>query len=149
MKTSTLALFTLIGSAAAGKPQLSINVQNSSFVDIGGLDPSVIWSSSTTSGKIDIEYGVDATTLPTIDIALLPKKIWRKALTNIYAWSVSVRGKCASTDFSKATLEIDTTNPDAFDLHIDASTGDGFSVHKIEATKTIDSEYKSDHQPTL
>ena len=149
MKTSTLALFTLIGSAAAGKPQLSINVQNGNFVDIGGLDPSVIWSSSTTSGEIDIEYGVDATTLPTTDIASLPKTIWRKALTNIDAWSVSVRGEFASTDFSKAALEIDATNPDAFELHVDASTGDGFSVHKIEATKTIDSEYKSDHQPTL
>ena len=41
---------------------------------------------------------------------------------------------------SKAALEIDTTNLDAFELHVDASTGDEFSVHKIEVAKTIDSE---------
>merc|ERR1712238_240282 len=112
----TLALFTLIGSAAAGKPQLSINVQNGDFADIGGLDPSVTWSSSTTSGDIDIEYGIDAAALPTTDIASLPKTIWGKASTNIDAWGVSVRGEFEGT------------------------AGDGFSVHKIEATKTIDSD---------
>merc|ERR1712238_456683 len=63
-----------------------------------------------------------------------------KASTNIDAWGVSVRGEFEGTDFSKAALEIDATNPDAFDLHVDASAGDGFSVHKIEATKTIDSD---------
>jgi len=140
MKTTTLALFALIGSAAAGKPQLSINVQNGDFADIGGLDPSVTWSSSTTSGDIDIEYGIDAAALPTTDIASLPKTIWGKASTNIDAWGVSVRGEFEGTDFSKAALEIDATNPDAFDLHVDASAGDGFTVHKIEATKTIDSD---------
>merc|ERR1712238_479014 len=105
----TLALFTLIGSAAAGKPQLSINVQNGDFADIGGLDPSVTWSSSTTSGDIDIEYGIDAAALPTTDIASLPKTIWGKASTNIDAWGVSVRGEFEGTDFSKAALEIDAT----------------------------------------
>ena len=140
MKTSTLAHFTLIGSVAAGKPQLSINVQNGNFADIGVLDPSVTWSSSTTSGDIDIGYGVDDVALPTIDIAALPKTILGKASTNIDAGGVSVCGKFVGTDFSKATLEIDATNVDAFDLHPDASTGDGFSVNKIETTKTIDSD---------
>merc|ERR1711957_709784 len=84
--------------------------------------------------------GIDAAALPTTDIASLPKTIWGKASTNIDAWGVSVRGEFEGTDFSKAALEIDATNPDAFDLHVDASAGDGFTVHKIEATKTIDSD---------
>ena len=74
MVTTVLALFILIGSAAAGKPQLSINVPNGNFADIGGLDPSVSWSCSTISGDIDIEYGVDAAALPTTDISSLPTK---------------------------------------------------------------------------
>ena len=76
MVTTALVLFYLIGSAATGKPQFYINVQNGNFADIGGLDPSVSWSCSTTSGDIDIEYGVDAAVLTTTDIASLPKTIW-------------------------------------------------------------------------
>eukprot|EP00568_Trieres_chinensis_P003108 CAMPEP_0183290614 /NCGR_PEP_ID=MMETSP0160_2-20130417/245_1 /TAXON_ID=2839 ORGANISM="Odontella Sinensis, Strain Grunow 1884" /NCGR_SAMPLE_ID=MMETSP0160_2 /ASSEMBLY_ACC=CAM_ASM_000250 /LENGTH=49 /DNA_ID= /DNA_START= /DNA_END= /DNA_ORIENTATION= len=49
MKTSAIALLTFLGAAAAGRPQLSINVQDGNFADLGGLDPTISWGSSTTS----------------------------------------------------------------------------------------------------
>mmetsp|Transcript_17603 Transcript_17603/g.24825 ORF Transcript_17603/g.24825 Transcript_17603/m.24825 type:complete len:264 (+) Transcript_17603:25-816(+) len=141
MKTSALALFAIIGSVAANRPQLSFNVKDGNFADIGGLDPSLTWSSSTKTGDIDIEYGVESSAVPSTDIASLPKKIWGKASTDISGWGVSARTEFAGTDFSKADVDVDASNSEGdLSLHLEASAGDGFSIHKVEATKTFDSD---------
>lgn len=140
MKLS-LALLTLVGSAAAGRPSLTINVQDGNFADLGGLDPSLSWSSSTSSGDVNIDYGIEAAARPTSDIASLPKKIWGKASTNLNGWGVSARAEFAGTDFSNAAVDIDASNADAdLDIHLQASAGDRFSVKKISATKGVDSD---------
>jgi len=131
----------VIGSAAAGRPSLTINVQDGNFADIGGLDPSLSWSASASSGDVDIEYGIEASARPTTDIASLPKNIWGKASTNLNGWGVSARAEFQGTDFSSAGLEIDANNSDAdLDIHLEASAGSGFSVSKIEATKRLNSD---------
>lgn len=141
MKTSAIALLTIIGTAAAGSPQLSINVQDGSFADIGGLDPTLTWSDSTTAGDLDIEYGVEAAAKPTSDLASLPKKVWGKASTSVSGWGVTARADFEGLDFSKADVEIDATNDDGdIDIHLEATASDGFSVHKVEATKRLDSD---------
>jgi len=140
MKLS-LALLTLVGSAAAARPSLTINVQDGNFADLGGLDPSLSWSASTTSGDINIDYGIEAAARPTSDLASLPKNIWGKASTNMNGWGVSARAEFKGTDFSSAAVDIDASNADAdLDIHLQATAGDGFAVKKISATKGIDSD---------
>jgi len=141
MKLSALALLTVFGTASAGRPSLSINVQDGNFADIGGLDPSLSWSSSTATGDVDIEYGIEAAARPTSDIASLPKNIWGKASTNLNGWGVSARAEFQGTDFTNAGIEIDAKNEDVdLDIHLEASAGDGFSVNSVEATKRIDAD---------
>lgn len=141
MKLSTFAILAVIGSASANKPSLTINVQDGSFADIGGLDPTVSWSASTSSGDVDIEYGIEAEARPTSDLASLPKSIWGKASTNVSGWGVSARAQFAGTDFSSADVDIDASNEEAdLDVKVEASAGDGFSVKTISAIKGIDSD---------
>ena len=119
--------------------QLQINVQDGSFADLGGLDPSLTWSASTSSGDVDIEYGIEASARPTSDLASLPKNVWGKASTNVSGWGVSARAEFTGTDFSKADVDIDADNGDLA-IHVDASAGDGFSVSNVEATKSFDQD---------
>lgn len=118
-----------------------INVQDGNYADLGGLDPSLAWSASSSSGDIDIEYGIEASARPTTDIASLPKNVWGKASTNLNGWGVSARAEFAGTDFSNAEVEIDANNADAdLDIHLEASAGNGFNVNRVEATKRINAD---------
>lgn len=139
--SSALALIAVVGVAEAGRPSLSINVSDGNFDGIGGLDPSAAWSSSTSAGDIDIEYGIEASAVPTSDIASLPKNIWGKASTNLSGWGVSARAEFTGTDFTSAGIDVDANNEDLdLDLHLEASAGDGFSVGKVEATKRLEAD---------
>lgn len=141
MKLSAIAILTVVGSATANKPSLTINIQDGSYADISGLDPTLAWSSSTSSGDVDVEYGIEASARPTSDIASLPKNIWGKASTSLNGWGVSARAEFEGTDFTKAAVDIDASNEDAdLDVHLEASAGDGFSVKTVSATKGIDSD---------
>lgn len=141
MKLSAVAILAVIGSASAGRPSLTINVQDGNFADIGGLDPSLSWSASTSSGDVDLEYGIEASAKPTTDIASLPKSVWGKASTNLNGWGVSARAEFEGTDFTKADVEVEASNADAdLDITLTASAGDGFSVQTVSAVKGIDSD---------
>lgn len=136
-----LAFLAVIGSAAAGRPALTINVQDGNFADIGGLDPSLSWSASASSGDVDLEYGIEAAARPTTDVASLPKNVWGKASTNLNGWGVSARAEFQGTDFTNAGIEIDANNEDIdLDIHLEANAGSGFSVSKVEATKRLSSD---------
>jgi hypothetical protein len=143
MKLSALALLAVIGTAAAGKPQLSISVKDGSFDGIDGLDPTIKWEDSNTSGDMDISYGVEASARPTSDIASLPRSIWGKVKTDVSGWGVTARAEMDAQDMNSADLEIDATN-DENDLAVNviASAGkdDGFSVKTVEATKGFDQD---------
>lgn len=141
MKLSAVAILAVIGSASAGRPSLTINVQDGNFADIGGLDPSLSWSASTSSGDVDLEYGIEASAKPTTDIASLPKSVWGKASTSLNGWGVSARAEFEGTDFTKADVEVEASNADAdLDITLTASAGDGFSVQTVSAVKGIDSD---------
>jgi hypothetical protein len=137
MKFSAVALFSVFSVAAAGRPQLSISVQDGSFAGLDAVDPSISWSGSSKSGDVDIEYGVDVGA-SSCDIASLPKKIWGKASTEISGWVASVRADIDAADIKAADLEIDAVNGDT-SVKVLASTGDAFSVSKVEATQEFDS----------
>lgn len=139
MKTSALALLAVIGSASANLPSLSIKVTDGSFTDLGGLEPTLSWSSSGKAGDVDIEYGVEADARLSSDLASLPKNVWGKASTDIGGWGVTARAEFQGTDFSAADIEIDAVNED-LSIHIDASSTGDFSVSKIEATKSFDTD---------
>lgn len=143
MKLSTLAIFAVVGSANANRPSLSINVKDGNFADVGGLDPSLSWSASSSTGDVDLEYGLEAAARPTSDLASLPKNIWGKASTSLSGgWGVSARAEFTGTDFTNAAVEIDASNEDVdLDIHLEANAaGDGFSVNRVEATKRIESD---------
>lgn len=139
MKTSTLALLAVIGSANANLPSLSIKVSDGNFDGLGGLDPTVTWSTTGKYGEVDIEYGLEADAYLTSDLASLPKNIWGKASTDIGGWGVTARAEFQGTDFSSADIEIDAVNED-LSVHIDAASTGDFNVNKIEATKSFDSD---------
>lgn len=139
MKISALALFALFGTAAAGRPSLSIHVRDGNFDGLDGLDPTLSWSDSTTSGDIDLSYGVEASARPTSDIASLPRKVWGSARTDISGWGVSARADIDPQNLDSADLEINADNEEN-DLSVNmvASAGKEFNVKSVEATKGIE-----------
>lgn len=144
MKTSLLALLAVIGSASAeiAMPSLTVSVKDGSFADLGGLEPTLKWSTAGKAGDLDIEYGLEADARPTSDIASLPKNIWGKASGDIGAWGVTARAEFQGTDFTSADVDIDASNDEGLSLHVDASAGggDGFVVGKVEASQSFDSD---------
>lgn len=139
MKFSALALFALFGTAAAGRPSLSISVRDGSFDGLDGLDPTVSWEDSTAAGDINLAYGLEAAARPTSDIASLPRKVWGKASTDISGWGVSARADIDPQNWSSADLELNADNEDNdLSLNLIASAGKEFNVRRIEATKGLD-----------
>lgn len=139
MNVLTLAIFFLIRTAYSNRPHLSLMIKDGSFANIWGLDPSVTWSGSRSSGDIDFKYGIDTVLIPTNDITSLPRSIWGKASTNVGSWDVSVSAEFPGADFHNAEVDINAVNDD-ISLHLEASTGNGSKVHRVEATKSFDED---------
>lgn len=139
MKFSAIALFALFGSAAAGKPNLSISVKDGSFDGLGGLDPTLSWENNANTGDVDISYGVEASARPTTDIASLPRKIWGKASTDVSGWGLSARADINPQELDNADVEINADNADNdLSVNLVASAGKDFAVRSVEATKGMD-----------
>jgi hypothetical protein len=103
------------------------------------LDPSISWEGSSTSGDLDLSYGIEAAARPTTDIASLPRNVWGKASTNVAGWGVSARAERDMQDGGDTGVELDMDNADAdLSVRIVASAGDGISVNSVEATKGLD-----------
>jgi len=139
MKISAVALLALFGTAAAGRPNLSISVRDGNFDGLDGLDPTISWENSGKTGDMDISYGVEASARPTSDIASLPRKVWGKASTDISGWGVSARADINPQNLDSADLEINADNEDNdLSINLVASAGKDFAVRRVEATKGID-----------
>ena len=104
------------------------------------MNPSVSWEGSSSSGDLDLSYGVDASAVPTTDLASLPRRVWGAANTNVGGWGVSARAEKDVAGGSDTSVEIDLNNDDA-DLSINAvaSAGGGLNFHRVEGTKSFDS----------
>lgn len=135
MKFTALSLLALTAGVSAGSPSLSISVQDGSYGGLDGLDPSLSWSSSSSSGDVELEYGVDMKA-SSLNIASLPKKVWGKASLDLGGWATSVRADADASDLGNADLTIDSVNGDT-SLKMFASAA---GVRGIEATKTFDSD---------
>mmetsp|Transcript_15709 Transcript_15709/g.23225 ORF Transcript_15709/g.23225 Transcript_15709/m.23225 type:complete len:264 (-) Transcript_15709:399-1190(-) len=139
MKCSAAALLAVIGTTYAAKPQLSISVQDGSFGGLDGLDPTLSWSTAASSGDVDLEVGLEASALPTSDIASLPKSYWGKATTKNGGWGISARAEVDAKDLSCAELEINADNADDdLSIQIAAIAGETFAVKSVEATKGME-----------
>ena len=139
MKFSLFALSALIGAAAAGKPSLSISVRDGSFDGLDGLDPTLNWEGSSSTGDVNLDYGIESAVRPTTDIASLPRNVWGKASTNVAGWGVSARAEMDAQDRSNTAIEVDADNEDNdLSVRMVASAGNGFSVGSVEATKGLD-----------
>jgi len=139
MKISAFALLSILGLAAAGKPQLSISVRDGNFDGLDGLDPTLKWEAANNAGDVELSYGIEAAARPTTDIASLPRSIWGKARTDVSGWGVSARAEVAGTDFTNAGLELDAENSaNDVSLRVVANAGNGFNVRSVEATKGLD-----------
>ena len=139
MKFTLFALATVLGTAAAGKPQLSISVRDGNFDGLDGLDPTLNWEGSAKSGDVDLDYGIESAVRPTSDLASLPRSVWGKASTNLAGWGVSARADVDAQQRNSADLEFDADNEDAdLSLRLTASAGNRFNVRKVEATKGLD-----------
>lgn len=137
MKFSLFALAAVVASAEAiSKPSLSISVTDGSFDGVDGLDPTLNWSGSSSAGDMDIEYGVEASALPTTDLASLPRKVFGTLKTNVGGWGVTA-GATKTMASGETDITVDAANDDA-DLSISlVATADG-GVDSISATKGID-----------
>lgn len=139
MKFSAVALFALFGTAAAGKPSLSISVRDGNFDGLDGLDPTLTWEGSSNNKDMDISYGIEAAARPTSDIASLPRKIWGKASTDVSGWGVTARADVNPQDMSGADVEINAdNNKNDLSVNVVASAGNDFAVRSVEATKGLD-----------
>jgi len=139
MKFASIIFVALFGSAAAGRPSLSISVRDGNFDGLDGLDPTLSWENSARSGDIDISYGVEASARPTSDIASLPRKVWGSARTDLNGWGVSARADLDPQNLNGADLEINADNEDNdLSVNLVARAGDDFSVRRVEATKGLD-----------
>ena len=167
MKFSLFALSAVIGSAAAGRPILSvcstfelginrvtfhplanvlsfvvnlqISVHDGSFDGLDGLDPTLSWEGSASPGDIDLDYGIEAAARPTTDVASLPRNVWGKASTSIGDWGISARAEKNMQDGSDTAIELDVDNDDIdLSLRVTASAGDGVAVESVQATKGLD-----------
>lgn len=141
MKFSSAILAVFIGTAYAGKPNLSISVKDGSFDGLDGFDPTVTYGASTSAGDVDIEYGIESAVKPTSDLASLPKSIWGKASTSISGWGVSAKAEIDPKEMDSADVTIDASNDDLdLSVKVDATAGggSGLSASKVEATKGID-----------
>ena len=103
------------------------------------MNPTLNWEGSSSSGDLDLSYGIESAVRPTADIASLPRSVWGKASTNVGAWGVSARAEMDAQARNNANLEIDADNSGAdLSIRMVASAGGDFSVQSIEATKGLD-----------
>jgi len=134
-----IALLTAT-AVSAGRPELSIQVRDGNFGSLDGLDPSINWSTSTTTGDFDLEAGVDIAARPTSDIASLPRSVWGKASTSTGGWALSARGEVQRDSMSTAAIEATAdSEKDDLSLKFLATAGDDFSLDTVSATKGINS----------
>lgn len=135
MKFTIFAI--LATAAAASRPQLSVQVRDGNFDGLDGLDPSLTWSSATTSGDYDLEVGVDVAARPTADLASLPRSAWGKASRTFGSWGVSARAEVQRDDLNNANVEVNADNEnDDLSVKLLANAGSsGSSVNSIQATK--------------
>jgi len=139
MKFTAIALLSIFGAASAGTPQLSISVRDGNFDGIDGLDPTLKWEASSSTGDVDLTYGVEAAARPTTDFASLPRSIWGKATTNISGWGVSARADLDCDGYNSADIEVNADNEENdMSVKLVASAGGEFSVKSVEATKGMD-----------
>jgi hypothetical protein len=139
MKLSLAALLISMTAVEAGRPALSISVKDGSFGGLDGLDPTLSWSSSSSSGDVDLEFGVEASVRPTSDIASLPKSVWGKASGNSGDWAWSARADLDAADLSSADIEINADNDDLSVKLLASAGGGGSSVNNVEASKSFSS----------
>ncbi len=84
---------------------------------------------------MDIEYGVEASALPTTDLASLPRKVFGTLKTNVGGWGVTA-GATKTMASGETDITVDAANDDA-DLSISlVATADG-GVDSVSATKGI------------
>jgi len=140
MKISCIALISLLGSAHANRPQLTIQVREGNFAGVDGLDPVLSWESTSKSGDVDLEFGVDVAARATNDIASLPGSIWGKASKTINGWGTSARAELDAQDMSTANIELEIENEEqALTVKICGTAGQNFAVSNVEATKSFES----------
>jgi len=137
MKVSPLALLSLVGLAAANRPQLSVNVQGGNFDGVEGLEPTITWEGTSAAGDVDLSYGVDVAAQPTKDIASLPRNVWGKASTSVSGWLASVRAEIDAQSPDAVSLELNADNEEN-DLSIKVAgscSQSNVNVASVEATK--------------
>eukprot|EP00592_Proboscia_alata_P020543 CAMPEP_0194414350 /NCGR_PEP_ID=MMETSP0176-20130528/12991_1 /TAXON_ID=216777 /ORGANISM="Proboscia alata, Strain PI-D3" /LENGTH=157 /DNA_ID=CAMNT_0039218281 /DNA_START=42 /DNA_END=512 /DNA_ORIENTATION=+ len=143
MKFSAVALITLLSSATAGNPSLTIKVSDGSFDNLDGLEPTISWETSGetegTGFSAGVEMGAAATTT---DVGSLAKSIWGKASRDVGGWGISARAELEGSNLSSADIEIDATNEEAdVSVHLEGTAcTDSFSVNKVELTKGFETD---------
>lgn len=130
----------LFSLSHAGSHSQKIHVRDGNFNGLDGLDPTLSWEDSQRAGDVDISYGVEASAVPTKDIASLPRNVWGKASTDVAGWGVSARAQVDAQDLSSADLTVDANNEDNdLSVRMMASAGNRqFNVRSVEATKGLD-----------
>ena len=104
-----------------------------------GLDPTLTWSTSASSGDMELEVGIEASALPTDDISSLPKKYWGKATTKNGNWGITAQTDVDAQDLSRAEVEIIASNEDDdLGITITATAGSTFAINSVEAFKGLE-----------
>jgi len=142
MKFSAVALITLLSSATAGNPSLTIKVSDGSFDNLDGLEPTISWETSGESEGTGFSAGVEMGAAATTDVGSLAKSIWGKASRDVGGWGISARAELEGSNLSSADIEIDATNEEAdISVHLEGTAcTDAVNVNKVELTKGFDAD---------
>lgn len=120
------------------KPKIQISVKDGQYKGLDSLDPTLSWSDSTSTGDLDLSYGIKASVRPTTDIASLPRSIWGKASTDVSGWGVSARAEVDGQDFKTADVDLAAANAKAdLSIAVAATAGKNMVVKSVEATKGL------------
>eukprot|EP00550_Attheya_septentrionalis_P013271 CAMPEP_0198302826 /NCGR_PEP_ID=MMETSP1449-20131203/56568_1 /TAXON_ID=420275 /ORGANISM="Attheya septentrionalis, Strain CCMP2084" /LENGTH=267 /DNA_ID=CAMNT_0044005297 /DNA_START=200 /DNA_END=1004 /DNA_ORIENTATION=+ len=93
-----------------GNPTFAINIQDGKYDSMDDLDPTISWQTKTTKGEYDFEFGIDATAMPTTDLASMPRSLWAKASRQVNGWFVSTRADLDAYDLNQAELMVTGDN---------------------------------------
>jgi len=140
MKFTLAVIATVLAAVSAERPALSIQVKDGNFASLDGLEPSLTWSASTTSGDFELTGGVDVAPQLSSDVLSMPRTLWGSASTTVKSWGVKARAEVSRDNMKSAAVEIDAEDEGAdLSVRMKGTAGEEFSVETVEATKGITS----------
>ena len=136
--TERSSLFRHASDHLKSSDWIQISAHDGKYDELEGLDPLVMWKSSTQAGLFDLSYGASASIYPTRNLASLPRNLWAKVGTTLAGWGLSVRAEMSGLKYRKTYMDFDIDNKVVdLNVHLVTSTGNDNGVRSVQASKGL------------